>query len=414
MRTRLVLSTLVIVLVVLTALALPTGLIVFRAGEDELRARLESQAAAITAQLSIDLRAGRAPDLAVVEAVLGVDDGARVIGPGGDLLLDRGPGDLVDPLTVTQSVTGPDGTYRIEVSTSTGELNARFRDQISTLVLLSLGGLLAAAGLAAVQAHQLARPLERLATSAARIGDGDFSTSSLPTTKIPEIDRIADALRSSGARVDRQLSAERHFTADATHQLRTGLTGIAMRLELLARHPDPEVVAEATAGLQQTDQLDETIGELLQAARHGASRQQTEFDLGELAQVHVAEWQGRFTAARRQLQLELGASVPVIGTKGLAGQVLDIFVHNALVHGAGAVTVRVEGAVLEVTDQGAGLEEQFAEAIFDEPSDPSAPHGRGLPLARRLARADGGSVEVVRARPLTIRYRLNRSEPIAP
>lgn len=411
MRSRLVLSTIVIVLVVLAALAVPIGLIVLRAGEDELRARLDSQANAIAAQLSVDLLAGREPDLAVVDGVLGVDDGARVLGPGGELLLDRRPADLVEPLTVTRSVTGPAGSYRIEVTTSTGELSERFREQISTLVLLSLGGLLAAAGLAAVQAHQLARPLERLATSAARIGDGDFSTSSLPATHIPEIDRISDALRSSGARVDRQLTAERHFTADATHQLRTGLTGIAMRLELLARHPDPEVVAEAQAGLQQTDQLDETIGQLLQAARHGASRQRTEFDLVELARVHVAEWEGRFAAARRPLQLEVNAPGMVVGTKGLAGQVLDIFVHNALLHGNGPVTVRIEGAALEVSDQGRGLDPAAAETVFDEPSDPSAPHGRGLPLARRLARADGGSVEVVQAQPLTIRYRLNRSEP---
>lgn len=414
MRFRLVLSTILIVLVVLAALAVPIGLIVLRAGEDELRARLDSQANAIAAQLSADLSAGREPDLAVVDGVLGVDDGARILDPSGSVLFDRQPSHGDDPLTVTRSVTAATGSYRVEVSTSTAELSERFRDQISTLVLLSLGGLLAAAGLAAVQAHQLARPLERLATSAARIGDGDFSTWSLPTTRIPEIDRISVALRSSGARVDRQLSAERHFTADATHQLRTGLTGIAMRLELLARHPDPDVVAEATAGLQQTDQLDETIGQLLQAARHGASRQRTEFDLGELARVHVAEWQARFAAARRPLQLEITGSAPVVGTKGLAGQVLDIFVHNALLHGRGAVTVRVEGGSVEVSDEGAGLDPRSAESVFDEPADPSAAHGRGLPLARRLARADGGSVDIVRDRPLTIRYRLNRSEPTDP
>lgn len=414
MRSRLVLSTIVIVLVVLAALALPIALIVLRAGEDELRARLDSQANAIAAQLSADLLAGREPDLAVIGGVLGVDDGARIIGPGGSVLLDRGTSDAGEPMTVTRTVTGATGSYRVEVSASTAELSERFRDQISTLVLLSLGGLLAAAGLAAVQAHQLARPLERLATSAARIGDGDFSTSSLPVTKIPEIDRISEALRSSGARVDHQLTAERHFTADATHQLRTGLTGIAIRFELLARHPDPEVVAEATAGLQQTDVLAETIDELLEASRHGASSQRTEFDLGQLARIHVAEWQGRFTAARRSLHLEVVGSAPVFGTKGFAGQVLDIFVHNALIHGDGIVTVHVEGASLEVSDQGEGLDQLPGATVFDEPSDPSAAHGRGLPLARRLARADGGSVDIVCERPLTIRYRLNRSAPTDP
>lgn len=411
MRSRLVLSTIAIVLVVLAALAVPTGIIILRAGEDELRGRLESQATAIAAQVGADVDAGREVDPTFVDAVLGVGDGLRVFAPDGSIVIERVPAGIDDPLVSTRPVAGPGGTYRVEVVTSTAELSERFRDQISTLVLLTIGGLLAAAALAAVQARQLARPLERLATSAARIGDGDFSTSSLPRTRIPEIDRISGALRSSGARVDRQLSAERSFTADATHQLRTGLTGIAMRLELLARHDDPTVVGEATAGLQQTEQLDETISQLLEAARHGSSRQRTEFDLLQLVDVHVAEWTGRFAAARRTIVVTSSRPATVLGTKGLAGQVIDILVHNALVHGHGTVTVQVDGPTLEVVDEGSGIDPERVETVFDEPSDPAAAHGRGLPLARRLARADGGGVEVVEARPLRIRYRLNRPGP---
>lgn len=413
MRSRLVASTIAIVLVVLTALAVPVGIIIQRAGEDELRGRLESQATAIGAQLTTDLAADRQPDLDFIDTVIGVGDGVRIVAPGGVVLTERRPAGDGEPLTVTRSVPAPDagGSYLVEVTADTEPLSQRFREQLSTLALITVGGLLAAAALAAVQARQLARPLERLATSASRIGDGDFSTSSLPTTGIPEIDRISRALRTSGERVDRKLSAERHFTADATHQLRTGLTGIAMRFELLARHPDPEVVGEATVGLQQADQLDETISQLLDAARDGTSRERTEFDLRSLVTVHAAEWTARFAAARRSLVTTWANPTTVHGTKGLAGQVIDILVHNALVHGAGTVTVHVDGASVVVTDEGPGLDETQVETVFADPSDPSAAHGRGLPLARRLARVDGGSVEVVQARPLSIRYRLNRRDP---
>jgi signal transduction histidine kinase len=412
-RTRLVLSTIAIVLVVLAALAVPVGIIIHRAGEDELRGRLDSQATAISAQLATDLAAGRAVDLAFVDTVLGVGDGVRVTAPGGEILVDRRPSGAADPLSVTRSVAAPanGGNYVVQVVTDTEPLSERFRDQISTLALITIGGLLAAAALAAVQARQLARPLERLATSAARIGDGDFSTSSLPTTGIPEIDRISGALRTSGTRVDRKLSAERHFTADATHQLRTGLTGIAMRFELLARHDDPDVVSEASVGLQQTDQLDETISQLLEAARDGTSRERTRFDLLDLVDVHVAEWNGRFAAARRAIVTSVTNPTDVVGTKGLAGQVIDIVLHNALVHGRGTVSVHVEGPAVVVRDEGPGLRDDRVESVFVDPSDPSAAHGRGLPLARRLARVDGGSLEVVTSRPLAIRYRLNRPDP---
>ena len=66
-----------------------------------------------------------------------------------------------------------------------------------------------------------------------------------PPSGIREIDDISRALRLSANRVERMLNSERGFTADATHQLRTGLTGIAMRLEMLERDDDPAVAAEA-------------------------------------------------------------------------------------------------------------------------------------------------------------------------
>ena len=103
--------------------------------------------------------------------------------------------------------------------------------------------------LATIQARQLATPLERLARSASRLGDGDFSVTGPPPSGIREIDDISRALRLSANRVERMLNSERGFTADATHQLRTGLTGIAMRLEVLERDDDPAVAAEADAAL---------------------------------------------------------------------------------------------------------------------------------------------------------------------
>ncbi len=147
-----------------------------------------------------------------------------------------------------------------------GELPA---DVLARLMVIAVAAIASAALLAGVQARQLARPLERLARSAARVGDGDFSAAAPPPSGISEIDDISRALRLSANRVDRMLESERGFTADATHQLRTGLTGIAMRLELLERDQDPEVAAEATAALTQTHELNLTLDDLLTVARTG-------------------------------------------------------------------------------------------------------------------------------------------------
>jgi signal transduction histidine kinase len=405
-RRRLVVSTIAIVLVVLTALAIPVGIVVYRSAENELRGRLEEQLVTISGALADDFEAGRAPDVARLEAFLTPGDGLRIIAPDGGLLVDQVPDGIVDPISVAR--TGPSGT-QIELIADSAPLDDRFREQTYILLTLAAGAVLAAAGLAAVQARQLARPLERVAATAARFGDGDFSSSKLPPTQIPEIDRITNALRISGARVDRMLSTERHFTADATHQLRSGLTGISMRFEILARHTNPAVVEEATAGLLQTEQLNATIDELLAATRDSSTRERTTFDLVAVVDDHVAEWSPRFAEARRSIAVVTMETARVVGTKGLAGQVIDILIDNALRHGRGSVTLLVEDTSVTVIDQGLGLTDAQAASVFEGPNDPSAPHGRGLPLARRLAQVDGGRVDIVGARPLRVRYGLVRA-----
>jgi len=405
-RRRLVVSTIAIVLVVLTALAIPVGIVVYSSAESELRGRLEEQIVAISSALADDYAAGRGPDLERLGSLVSAGDGLRITSTEDGLIVNQIPNGIADPISVVRS--GPRGT-QIEVIADSAPLDDRFREQTYILLALAAGAVLAAAGLAAVQARQLARPLERVAATAARFGDGDFSSSKLPTTQIPEIDRITNALRVSGARVDRMLSTERHFTADATHQLRSGLTGIAMRFEILARHSNPEVIDEALAGLSQTEQLNSTIDELLAATRDSTTRERTTFDLVNVVDDHVAEWSPRFAEARRSIAVITMETSRVVGTKGLAGQVIDILIDNALRHGRGSVTLLVEDTSVTVIDQGPGMSDAEVKSVFEGPNDPSAPHGRGLPLARRLAQVDGGSVDIAAARPLRVRYRLVRA-----
>ncbi len=408
MRRRLVISTIAIVLVVLGALALPIGLIVYRAGEQQLETRLEQQAVAIATAYSRDIDDGRSPDFVAFQEALGPNDGLQIFNGDGEMIFRyRPPG--ASSTREAPRVTA-DGS-RIVVSTDADPLDENFRSQLSILMVLALGGVLAAAGLAAVQAHQLARPLERLARRAGRIGDGDFSVQPFARTHIPEIDHIGAALDTSSQRVDTMLANERHFTADATHQLRTGIAGIAMRLEILSMTGDRVIAEEALAGLSQTDQLNATIDELLAAARNRSTTERTVFDLAAFVTEHVKEWQPRFSAVRRHISvITANQAPPVYGTKGLVGQVIDIVIDNALRHGAGAVTLMIDGPSVIAIDQGPGVSPERLKTMFDGPVDPAARHGRGLPLARRLAHVDGATLEVVGNRPLRIRLQLVRGD----
>ncbi len=406
MRRRLVISTIAIVLVVLGALALPIGLVVYDAAERELDARLDQQAGSIESLYTQAVSAQPTSDLSAVGDLLGPNDGLEIRAPDGTVLVDSAL--VAGGDTRSASRNAPDGT-RITVLTDASPLDENFRDQMRVLLMLALGAIIAAAGLAAVQAHQLARPLERLATRAGRLGMGDFSMQPFARTQIPEIDRIGSALDTSATRVETMLANERHFTADATHQLRTGIAGIAMRLEILTMTTDPEVAAEAEAGLAQTDQLNATINDLLAAARNRTTNEQTVFDLVALVKAHAEEWQPRFVALKRHVSMiTANPAPPVFGTIGLAGQVIDILIDNSVRHGAGAVTLMIDGPAVIVIDQGPGVPADQLRTLFDGPTDPAARHGRGLPLARRLAQFDGASLEVIGNHPLRFRFQLVR------
>lgn len=407
MRRRLVVSTIAIVLVVLGALAVPVGLIVYRAGVDQIDTRIEQQLSQALSQYEAALGSGREPDLEEIKASTLRDEGLQVVVDGA-LIFNDVP--FESGSTRQTDGTASDGA-RFIVLTDADPFDEDFRSQLNVLLLLALGAILAAAGLAAVQAWQLARPLERLAQRAARLGDGDFSSRPFARTNIPEIDHIGVALDSSAERVDTMLANERHFTADATHQLRTGIAGIAIRFEILSMNSDPAVVYEATAGLDQTDQLNETINDLLAAARNRSTNERTVFDLPTLVEAHVREWQPRYASVRRHVSMITSRPAPpVYGTKGLAGQVIDILIDNALKHGAGSVTLMIDGPSVIVIDQGAGAPDERVKTLFDGPVDPAARHGRGLPLARRLAQVDGATLEVVGNRPLRFRFQLVRGD----
>ena len=398
MRRRLVLSTVAVVAVVIVVLLVPVLLIVRSAAESELQSRLDQQLSTITATMAD----GQSPDELVLDDIMTEGDGIRITDANG-VVYEHNMEGIESP--VEASATGPDGTT-IQLVTSGEELNQRFQEQVVRLAIVASVAIIAAALLATVQARQLAAPLERLARSASRLGDGDFSVTGPPPSGIREIDDISRALRLSANRVERMLNSERGFTADATHQLRTGLTGIAMRLEVLERDDDPAVAAEAAAALTQTHELNVALDELLRVARRGSTGERTDIDLVDVVDHHVSDWQQRFASKRRQVVVTTGRVQPVTGTPGLVGQVLDILLDNALRHGRGTVAILVQDDSVTIEDEGTGISPERAATLFDRPEDPQAAHGRGLALARRLTEADGGRLELVAPRPPAFRLTL--------
>ena len=157
-----------------------------------------------------------------------------------------------------------------------------------------------AAWLAAVLAARVARPVEELAEAAGRLGAGDPR----PLRRrygVAELDQVADGLNSSARRLSSLLAADRELAVDASHQLRTPLTALSMRLEeMIAAADDPAVVRdEGSAALAQAERLADVVTQLLSPARRATAASAELTGIDEIVQQQVVEWEPAFRRAQR-------------------------------------------------------------------------------------------------------------------
>ncbi|MGH8829387.1 MAG: HAMP domain-containing sensor histidine kinase, partial [Jiangellaceae bacterium] len=273
-------------------------------------------------------------------------------------VLDLGPV-LEGAAVTTGAAVAADGTI-IRVS-ERGTAVASDTEQLRLLLVgFGLTALVIATALGVWHARRISRPLSELAGVAEQIGSGDQRALGR-RYGVAELDRIADVLDRSTERIREMLAAERQLSQDASHQLRTPLTALSMRLEEILATDDSDVVrTEAKASLDQVERLTQVVDRLLTADRvHRAAGQVTDVDASVHAQV--AEWRRAFTTAHRSIVADGVRGLTVRITPGTLTQVLSILIENALVHGAGTVRVhrRVSptSVTVEVSDEGRGVPE---------------------------------------------------------
>jgi signal transduction histidine kinase len=274
-----------------------------------------------------------------------------------------------------------------------------------------------AAWLGAVLAGRMARPVEELAEAAGRLGAGDPR----PLGRrygVADLDQVADGLDSSARRLSSLLAADRELAVDASHQLRTPLTALSMRLEeMIAAADDPDVVREeGSAALAQAERLADVVTQLLSPARRATSASAALTSIDEIIWQQVSEWEPAFRRARRKLVVIGVRGLHAHVTPGGLAQVLATLLDNALMHGGGTVTIQTSqsarSVVIEVRDEGKGVPPDLASRIFER-SVSGRPEGTGLglALARTMAAADGGRVVLVKAKPATFGVFLPRHPP---
>ncbi|MBO0802550.1 MAG: HAMP domain-containing histidine kinase [Nocardiopsaceae bacterium] len=270
---------------------------------------------------------------------------------------------------------------------------------------------------AGVVATRTTRPVEELSEAAGRLGTGDPR----PVGKrydVPELDQVADGLDSAARRVTHLLTADRELAVDASHQLRTPLTALSMRLEeMIDSAGDPDAIREeATAALAQAERLAEVVTQLLSPARRVGAGSADLISIDRIVLQQMTEWEPAFRHVGRKMVLIGESRLQACVTPGGLAQVIATLLDNALMHGKGTVTIRRtqtdRSVVIEVEDEGDGIPAELVSRIFDRGvSDRPEGTGLGLSLARTMAAADGGRVVLARRKPPVFAVFLPRNPP---
>ncbi len=308
-------------------------------------------------------------------------------------------------------------------ATRTAEVAQRVSADPATTAALFGALALVTAGLGALAGHlATVRSREHVATAASdlvtvanRLAAGEARL--VPVrSRIAEIDTVSEVMTRRAHDMTKSLAAERDFASDASHQLRTPLTALLMRLEEISVTDDGDVVKEeANIAIAQVERLTRVVDDLLGRTR-GAGGPAPAVSLDSVIAALQREWQPAFEQARRSVRVRGERGLFVRSTPVALSQVLSTLLENSLVHGRGTVDVHARrsgpSVVIEVSDEGDGVPAAMAAHIFERSvsSGTSGSTGLGLALARDLAESNGGRLDLVQAQPARFALFLSEAE----
>jgi signal transduction histidine kinase len=436
-RRRLLLSYLAVAVLVLALLEIPLGISYANNERQDLTHKVERDAVALSTLVEDPLEHGTSVPARVSAIARSYtrDTGGRV------LVVDRSGRELVDsaPTGSRDFATRPEiaralvgevasgirhsrtlgvdllyvavpvassgvvhGAVRISYPTST--VDSRIHRYWTLLAVIAVGVLAAAALVATVLSRWMTRPLERLEDAAEAIAGGDLQARAAVEGPA-EMRRLAETFNAMTAELDQLVRSQDAFVADASHQLRTPLAALRLRLENLDRDVAGSGKDELAGALGEVERLSTLVDGLLTLARADRARGAPEqVAVAHIVDERLAAWNAladeRGVALRRDVQ----ASAVALATPGRLEQVLDNLLANALDVAPPETAITVSTAVvdgwveLHVADEGPGMGADERGRAFDRfwraPGREGEGSGLGLAIVQRLAAADGGSVEL--------------------
>jgi len=283
------------------------------------------------------------------------------------------------------------------------------------LLLAAMGGVVLGIVFLAslLLARSTTRPLADLQTAAVQLGGGDLSVRAVVPRGPAEAKVLAESFNATAARLEQLVGAQRGFMADASHQLRTPLAALRLRLEYLEGEVPGPAAEDLEGALAEVARLSRLVDGLLVITRaeHSTSAPEA-VALDELIAGRCDAWDA-FAAEKRVLIDAAVEGAPVArATPGRLEQVVDNLLNNALEATPPRSRVRVsaracgEWVEIRVRDEGPGMSAEERARAFDRfwqsgaarrDGGPSGHFGLGLSIVRELVVGDGGEVALAEA-----------------
>lgn len=294
----------------------------------------------------------------------------------------------------------------VRVSASTADVEAGVRSSWLRLGLIGVAVIIAGLVLAWFLAAPLGRHISRLVEAATRLGRGELATRA-PEDGPKELGRLARSFNQMAAALTGNIEAQREFVANASHQLRTPLTGLRLRLEAI-REAGGWTAEQAAKAETELDRLTKLVDDLLTLARATSAHANAHpVDLAEAARQAVERWREPAAAAEKQLELDTRSSPLAWANREDIAHMLDNLIENALRYAPTGTLVRVEtdsllgSAALTVADSGPGIAPADRPHVFERfyrgtnGRRAGAGTGLGLAIVAELAHRWDGQVSIL-------------------
>jgi signal transduction histidine kinase len=412
---RLVLAMTLLVAVVAIALAVPMAVVVAKDQRAVFVSSLEVDTLAAASLLSSEPSSEWSSTVETVAEQTGarvvvVDDSRNLLADSDNSALDRSfdrpeidaalAGSLTSDVRPSATV-GEDLRFvaapvvqdlgvvaAVRLSLPESIVDEEVRETARWLVVFVLSVIVAAGLIAWLLARSIAAPLRDLALVAHDLPD-DLQQRAEEDRGPAEVRAVAKALNSTSRRLSGILQRTQRVAADASHHLRTPLTGVRLRLEAIEEtSDDPSVQAEARAATAEVDRLNRRIDQVLALARTDAAQAPVERqDASAAVAARVAAASAMFEERELRLSAMIEPGLAVSAPSGVMARIIDELLGNAISYAATqvAVTMRRHGpdVVLSVADDGPGVPATEREAVFERftRGTSAVPGGSGLGLA---------------------------------